>query len=233
MAFLLQFFCGLLIVVQDSGELLVFYPLVADKLEAVVCFVLGQISICRINETGGQAVLLLESSISQGGIGGILSKLLGGFSTQGGVQVCTCLVHGSAYILYHGTDSLHIFKDGLELRDIAGHFFRHIYQSAKLLGTGFHDQVGGDHTILIIFIVQEELLHVAGCFLGSLAGEAGGLGYIAAGLIRVDGPIENLRGNNTEKAHGNNRDHDDEAFLLFHRATDFFFLGLLIHLLQK
>ena len=229
-----QFFSGLFIIFQGSGKLLVFYPLVADKLEAAVCFGLGQIGIGRIDETGGQAVLLLEGSISQSSVGSILGQILGGFSTQGGIEVLTGLVHRCAYILYHGTDSLHIFKYGRELGDAAGHFFRHICQGTELLGTGLHNQVSGDQSVFVPFVAKEEFLHVAGCFFGGLAGEAGRFGYIAAGLVCIDRPIEHLGGNKPENAHGNNRDDDDEeAFLLFHRATDFFFLELLIHSLQK
>ncbi len=228
-----QFFSGLFIIFQGSGKLLVFYPLVADKLEAAVCFGLGQIGIGRIDETGGQAVLLLEGSISQSSVGSILGQILGGFSTQGGVEIFTGLVHGNTYILHHGTDSLHVFEDRLELRDTAGHFFRHIHQGAKLLGTGLHNQVSGDQSVFVPFVAKEEFLHVAGCFFGGLAGEAGGFGHVTAGLIRIHGPIEDQGGDHAKHARGNNRYYDDEAFLLFHRATDFFFLGLLIHSLQK
>ena len=234
MTLIFHFGSSLFILFQDGGELLILYPLVAHEFEAVFTGVAGQISIGRVDETGGQAILLLQGGVSQGSVGGILGQILGFFSAQGAVQVLTGLLHGFAYVGDHGLGGLHILEHGSKLLDVACNLIGHIYQGVELLRARLHYKIGGDDTVFIIFVVQQELLHIVGILRGGLAGETGRLGHVSAGIVNIYRPVENLGGDETQEAYGYYRyQNDDDAFFLFHRATDIFLLGTLIHLLQK
>lgn len=66
------------------------------------------------------------------------------------------------------------------------------------------------------FIVREELLHIGKALGRSLAGEAGGLGDVAAGVVFVDRPVYERGNNETDGACENDRGQDDDTFFTFH-----------------
>ena len=182
-SFLLEGVGGFYVVFQGGGHLQVLHPLVAYELETVVGLVVFQIFVGSFNETVGQVILLLQSIVSQGCIGGVLGQIIGLFSTQGCIQVFTGSLHGSAYIFGRLPGLLHVFDDALEFRDIAGNFGRHVYQGVELGRTGVHHNVREHDGVLEVFVVEEQFVHVAKSVGGCFAGEAGRLGNIAFGFL--------------------------------------------------
>ena len=206
-----------LVLIHRGGHHLVFHPLVADELETVIRGVLGQEFVGRVDKAGRENVLLLERGVSQCGIDGVLGQALRGAPVQGGVQILACDLHRRTDILEHRLRRVDILQDGLESGDFSGHFVRHLREGVELVGAGLHDQIRHDEAVLVLFVVQEQLLHIVGHTVRNLPGKLGRLGDIAADLAFIGVPIQELRGHNTQYAHaGQHCQHGIKALLAFH-----------------
>ena len=75
--FLFQFCCSLVVLIEESGHLLIFKPLVADEFEGVAAGIVLQISIGCVDKTSGQIVLFLEEIVCQSSIVGALGNVFG------------------------------------------------------------------------------------------------------------------------------------------------------------
>ena len=211
-----QLLSRLLVALQGGGHLLVVHPLVADELQLVAGFGRLQILVGRIDETGGKLVLLLQGGISQRSVDGVLGQVGTGLAGQGGVQIGAGRGDLRVDIVHHLARGVHIFKNACVRGDVAGHLVGHVDQGSELKGAGLHHHVNRGNVVLEFFIVREELLHVGKALGRSLAGEAGRLGDVAAGVALVDRPVYKRRNDETDGASKNDRGQDDDTFFTFH-----------------
>ena len=209
-----------LILLQRSGHRLIVDPLVTDELKAVVARILGQVGIGSVDETGGQVVRLLERVVRQGGVGRVLGQVVARLAAEHGVQVGGKGLHLGADIVKHGLGGLHVLQHVAERRNLAGHLVGSVHKGVELIGAGIHDQVGGHDAVLVLFVIQKQLLHVAGAVRSSLAGETGGLGDVAAGFRSVHRPVDHLGKHDTQQTYCQDRDQNVNRFLVFHNTKD-------------
>ena len=92
-ALLVKLFLALGVLVQESGHLLIFNPLVTNKLEPVVGRGFTEIAVGCLNEPVGQTVLFLKGGIGQSGVIRVLGKVRPVLTAQSSVQVVTCGLH--------------------------------------------------------------------------------------------------------------------------------------------
>ena len=225
-----QLLSRLLVALQGGGHLLVVHPLVADELQLVAGFGRLQILVGRIDETGGKLVLLLQGGVSQGSVDGVLGQVGTGLAGQSGVQIGAGRCDLRVDIVHHLARGVHIFKDIRVRGDVAGHLVGHVDQGSELKGAGLHHHVNRGNVVLECFIVREELLHIGKALGRSLAGEAGGLGDVAAGVVFVDRPVYERGNNETDGACENDRGQNDNTFLAFHDFMIFSFVKFLLQM---
>ena len=201
MALLGQIGGGGFVVVQRGGHHLILDPLVTDELEAVVARVLGQVGVGGVDETRSQVVRLLKRVVRKRGIGRVLGQIGARLTAEDGVQVGREGLHLGADIAEHGLGGLHVLQHVAERRDVTGHLVGSVHEGVELIGAGIHDQVGGHHAVLVLFVIQKKLLHVAGSVRSGLAVETGGLGDVAAGLRSIHRPVDHLGKHNPQQAY--------------------------------
>ena len=219
-AFLLEFGGGFRVIVQGGGHLLVVHPLVADEFQLLAAIGVLQIVVGRRNETVGQLVLLLERGVGQRSVDGVLGQVGTVLSAQGGVDVVSGFSERGADVVDRRTDIVHVLEDGVEFADAAGCLVGKIHKGVELFGAGLHDYITGHDTIFICFVIEEEFLHVADTFNGSLAREAGGFADVAAGLVAVDIPVHEGGEDKTEGANDDYGSENEDTFL-FHNTCYF------------
>ena len=134
-ALLIKLFLALGVLVQDSGHLLIFNPLVTDKLESVIGRGFLEIVVGSLNKPVGQTVLFLKGGISQCRVIRILCKIPPVLTTQSRVKVISSRFHRRTDIAHHRLDTLHVLENCIKILDSASYLSRHIHKGIKLLGT--------------------------------------------------------------------------------------------------
>ena len=217
---LLEILGKLGIVGQIGRHLLIADPLVADQFDRVISFGVLQVFVRRLDEAISKIVQFLKRRIGKRGIVRVLFQALGRLASENRVEIFTGGLQGGADIIDRGKGFLHILEHRLEFLDVSGDLGRQTHQGAELIGAGLHDDIGGQDAVLIVLVIQEEFLHVAGPVFSRLTGEAGSLGNIAAGLRGIHRPVDQLGKNNTKQAHGKDRGQDHNRFLVLHDTKD-------------
>lgn len=179
------------------------------------------IVVRHFNELTGQLVLLLQRGVGQGGVDGVLGQVRTLFAVKGGIDILTRTQEGGAYIVHGYIDLVHLVKHFCILRDGSGHLVGHVHQHTELLGARLHYRIGGDDTILISRVVQDELFHVGDALGGSLAGETGRLADVTTGIVGIQRPAEEVGQDQARGAYGYYGAQDDDTFFAFHGNYDF------------
>ena len=216
----LKFLGALFISLQGGGHQLIISPLIANEEETVVGLGILYILVRYVNELNGQLVLLLQGGIGQGSVDGVLGQFRTLFSAEGGIQVFTRTHEGCADIVNGNINLVHLVQNLLELGNFTSHLVGHIHQGAELLGARLHHHISSHNTIPVRGVALDQFLHIGDVFDSRLAGKAERLADIAAGVIVIYGPVDEVGKNQARGAHGHYRTQNDNTFLAFHGNID-------------